>query len=95
MGELPEPDKVKQHLSPLEAKAFEMLVSSGLDGMTRIDLSIAIHGSDGSLENKIGQTSAIISNVRRRISPFGYHIDIVKTKGVQKSYRVIPTEVTP
>lgn len=95
MGELPEPSKVKQHLSPLEAKAFETLIASGLDGMTRVDLSVALHGDEGALEKKMGHTSAIISDVRRRIEPYGYHIDIVKTTGAQKSYRVIPTEVTP
>jgi hypothetical protein len=95
MGELPEPAKVKQHLSPLEAKAFETLVASGLEGMTRIDLSISIHGDNGTEDKKLGHTSAIISDLRRRIQPFGYHIQRLRTHGPDNSYRVIPAEVTP
>ncbi len=96
MGELPEPTKVKQHLSPLEARAFDVLMSSGADGLNRIDLSIAIHGpEEGTEDNRLRQTASIISDVRRRIEPYGYHIQRLRTHGDNKAYRVVPVEVTP
>lgn len=96
MGELPEPKKVKQHLSPLEARAFDVLMSSGVDGLNRIDLSIAIHGpEEGTEDNRLRQTASIISDVRKRIEPYGYHIQRLRTHGDNNAYRVVPAEVTP
>ncbi len=96
MGELPEPTKVKQHLSPLEARAFDVLMSSGADGLNRIDLSIAIHGKrEGVEENRLKQTASIVSGIRKRIEPYGYHIQRLRTHGAENAYRVVPFEVTP
>lgn len=95
MGELPEPSKVKQHLSPLEAKAFEKLIASGLEGLNRIDLSIAIHGPrEGTDDNRLKQTASIISDMRKRIEPYGYHIQRLRTHGADNSYRVVPVEAS-
>lgn len=96
MGELPEPKKVKQHLSPLEAKAFDVLMSSGAYGLNRVDLSIAIHGpAKGTEDNRLRQTASIVSGIRKRIEPYGYHIQRLRTHSAENAYRVVPVEVTP
>lgn len=75
IGELPEPERVKGHLSPSEQRVFDLLMTAGQEGIIRLDLSIAIHGEKkGITEQAIQATSSMVSKIRNKIRPYGYFI---------------------
>ncbi|NTA79942.1 hypothetical protein G6L13_05515 [Agrobacterium tumefaciens] len=93
LGELPEPDKVRQCLSPTEQKVFDLLMEAGPNGMIKLDLSIALHGEQvGVSESGIKYTAALVTKVRSKLDKYGYFID--RNRPPQRGiYRIIPAEV--
>lgn len=93
LGELPEPDKVRGCLSPLETSVFNKLLSAGPEGLSKVDLSLAIFGRHGTSEKKMGQTAQLVTAVRRKLDRYGYHIqrNPPLKHGV---YRLIPQEAS-
>lgn len=91
LGELPEPDKVRGCLSPLETSVFDKLLKAGPEGVSKVDLSIALFGQHGTSEKKMNQTAKIVSLVRQKLDRYGYHVqrNPPLKHGV---YRIIPEE---
>lgn len=74
LGSLPEPEKVKGCLSPLEISVFDMLMKAGPEGISKVDLSIHLFGKFGTTEKKMNQTAQVVSAVRRKLDRYGYHV---------------------
>lgn len=95
LGELPEPEKVRNCLSPTERKAFDLLMKAGPEGLPKLDLSIALHGEKkGVSEKSYAYTAVIVSSIRAKLERFGYFVD--RNPPLMRGiYRIIPAEVTP
>ncbi len=94
LGELPEPEKVRNCLSPMEGKAFDLLMSAGPEGIIKLDLSIGLHGEkEGVTESAIKYTAKIVSSVRSKLDRYGYFIE--RNRPPQRGvYRIIPAEAS-
>lgn len=75
IGEVPNPDKVREVLSQQERIVFDALVEAMPLGLDKITLAIRLFGEDrGIQDRKINQAAVLISKLRRTLERFGYHI---------------------
>ncbi|WP_322884230.1 hypothetical protein U8C35_07690 [Sinorhizobium medicae] len=70
---------------------FNNLLNAGPEGVSKVDLSMALFGQHGTSEKKMGQTAQLVTSVRRKLDRYGYHIqrNPPLKHGV---YRLIPAE---
>lgn len=94
LGELPSPDRVRENLNGQERAVFDALMNCP-DGLSKIDLSLAVFGDRrGASEKSLSNTAKIVSRVREKLNRYGYFI--TRNRPLQRGvYRLIPAEATP
>lgn len=93
MGHVPEKERVIARLGDTsQGRVFSLLFNAGPDGMSLIDLSIAIFGNRlGTSEKSFNDMRSTVSRLRQSIKPFGYFIP--RNKRLERGvYRLIPME---
>lgn len=92
MGEAAPLEAVREALTGRERRVFDALEEAGAGGITTVDLSIKLFGSEcGCSERKMHYTTELISFLRKRLEPFGYCVPRNKALNRGK-YRIIPME---
>ncbi len=95
MGELPEPEKVKRTLPKYMVPIFDAILSSGVEGISTVDLSVAVYGvKSGGEEKNMKRVQIYMLKLKKMIEPFGYMISNGR-RGIASRYKIIPIESSP
>lgn len=92
IGEIPNPDKVREVLTSQERVVFDELMKAMPEGVDTITLATALFGpKQGVEEHKINHAMVLVSRLRRSIERFGYMIP--RNKALHRgTYKIVPME---
>lgn len=93
LGKMPKGDKAKKALSPTQIRLFDILKDRGAYGATCQELSLEIYGDPRGLNPSALTTIQVqISNLRKRVAEYGFHIPQETAKRDKARYRLLPMD---
>ena len=94
MGELPDFNRVKERLTFTEQKVAAALIDAEGEGLDVFEVTAVLYGQERTDEKALDVARQILSRVRRKLEPHGYHMPRKRGFTLGK-YRILPAEVGP